>query len=393
MTPQEITALITRRQEAFTRHDPVALSADYSENCRLESPAYGLVVGRAAVEKMFRDFFATFSDSSFDFRHLLITGDHVVQTMTVSATDAGGFLGQAPTGKQFRLFLVRLLTLDGNQIVHELLVYDLDGVLLQLATDSLVGAEGSQRYRAALERTRLEHEVKTAAQIQQALLPAAEYTGAGFEVAAASVPCRAIGGDFLDYFDLPGGAFGFALGDVSGKGPPAGLLAAKLQGILGAYSRWTHSPAELLTRVNEELTRRTVESRFATLVYGVLCGGRLAYASAGHNPPLLVGRNGVRRLEQGGLILGAFPDVTFEEETVGLDPGDVLVVFSDGITEAVDPDGVEFGEERLLDCILAHREFRATSLLQEVVASVRVFMGGAEQTDDLTALVLRYTGS
>jgi len=149
----------------------------------------------------------------------------------------------------------------------------------------------------------------------------------------------------------------------------------------------------MLAHVNEELVRRTIESRFATLLYGVLCDGRLAYASAGHNPPLIVGQTGVRRLEKGGLILGAFPDASFEEETVPLDPGDVLVVFSDGITEAPSPSGDEFGEERLIASICAHRQSPPSILLQRVLASVRGFIEAAEQSDDLTAMVLRYTGS
>src|SRR5262245_43516255 len=148
----------------------------------------------------------------------------------------------------------------------------------------------------------------------------------------------------------------------------------------------------MLARVNDELVRRTIESRFATLMYGVLCDGRLTYSSAGHNPALIVGPGRVRRLERGGLILGAFCDASFQEETVSLDPGDVLVVFSDGITEALGPDGCEFGEERLIAAIRAGRDLPPTILLQDVLAAVREFIGGAEQSDDLTALVLRYTG-
>jgi sigma-B regulation protein RsbU (phosphoserine phosphatase) len=135
------------------------------------------------------------------------------------------------------------------------------------------------------------------------------------------------------------------------------------------------------------------ESRFATVLYGVVCDSRLTYSSAGHNPPLLVGRTGVRRLERGGLILGTFPDTQFEEETVPLDPGDVLVVFSDGITEALNRDGAEFGEARLLSSIITNRDTAAQTLLERILADVKGFSVGVEQSDDLTALVLRYTGS
>jgi len=152
--------------------------------------------------------------------------------------------------------------------------------------------------------------------------------------------------------------------------------------------------ADTVSRVNQVLVRRPVESRFATLIYGQLwCGGRLTYCNAGHNPPLLVGPRGVRRLERGGLILGAFPHAAFEEETVQLDPGDALVVFSDGVTEALNTEGTEFGDDRLQSCVETHRQLTSAALLDCVLRTVREFSVGAAQSDDLTALVLRYEGT
>jgi steroid delta-isomerase-like uncharacterized protein len=394
MTSEEINTLFARHRELTERRDAGSIAALYAENCIVESPSYGRLVGREAIERSLQEWFATFPDWTFEYQELLITGNRVVQTATVQGTDTGGLLGQAPSGNPVRFFVVQMYELLDGQIVHERRVYDVSGLLRQLVTGPGLPAEAGRLYRAALASARLEHEVAIAAQIQQALLPASQHTGAGFEVAAASLPCRAIGGDFLDYFDSPTGAFGFVLGDVSGKGPPAALLAAKLQGMLAAYSSSTHSPSQTLMRVNAELVRRTVESRFATVLYGVLsCDGRLTYSNAGHNPPLIVGRRGVRRLEQGGVIIGAFPDATFDEETVQLDPDDVVVVFSDGVTEAMNVDGAEFGEQRLLSSITDNRAFRPTALLECILAAVHEFSAGAEQSDDVTALVLRYTGS
>jgi predicted ester cyclase len=401
MTPEEITRLFACWRKAWLRGDSATLAASYSDMCILETPTYGRLTGRVAVEKVFRHWFETFPDSSAEFGDFLIMGNHVIQTLTVHGTDTGGFLGQAPTGRRFRLFAVLFFELDDGHIVHDRRVYDVHGLLLQLATGHSLMAETSVDenrtrgwYRATLATARMEQELQIAAEIQRALLPAPHHKGFGFEVAAASSPCRAIGGDFLDYFDLPDGAFGFVLGDVAGKGPPAALLAAKLQGILAAYSKSGLTPSETLTRVNEELVRRTVESRFATMLYGVLSrDGCVGYCNAGHNPPLLVGRRGVQRLERGGLILGAFTNAAFEEETVRLEPDDVLVVFSDGVTEALNTDGAEFGEERLLLSIAANREATPTDVLRHVLAAVQEFSFGAEQSDDLTVLVLRYTGS
>jgi phosphoserine phosphatase RsbU/P len=148
------------------------------------------------------------------------------------------------------------------------------------------------------------------------------------------------------------------------------------------YRAWWHRtrrnrhPCGDCPRVNQELVRRTVDSRFATLFYGVLAPkGRLTYCNAGHNPPFVVGGRGVRRLDKGGLIIGAFKEIPFHEETVQLDPGEVLIVFSDGVTEALSVDDIEFGEDRLLGCVDAHREATAAVLLDSLIQSVREFRG------------------
>ena len=237
----------------------------------------------------------------------------------------------------------------------------------------------------------MDHELRLAAEIQRALLPDAEQSGAHFDVAGASNPCRAIGGDFFDYFHLPNGAFGFALGDVAGKGPPAALLTAMIQGVLSSQVVSAASPAQLMATVNASLIRRSIQNRFATVLYGALSpDGRLIYSNAGHNPPMLLRRNGVQRLETGGLIVGLFPQASYDEETLQLEDGDVLVVFSDGVTEAFNAAGEEFGETRLLACLEANRRCEPAHLLQKVLSCVQEFTASAAQSDDVTALVLKY---
>ena len=259
------------------------------------------------------------------------------------------------------------------------------------ATEAAAAIESARLFRESAEKQRLERELQLAAEIQRALLPEACQSGSHFEVASNSIPCRAIGGDFYDYFSLPGGAFGFALGDVAGKGPSAALLTAMIQGIFSAHVGTAGSAARLMTLANEGLLRRSIQSRFATVVYGALArDGQLTYCNAGHNPPVLLGRGGVRRLETGGLILGLFPQAVYEQETLALEPGDLLAIFSDGVTEALDAAGEEFGEERLLACLDANRQSRPPEMLERLLSAVRGFMAGAPQHDDVTALVLRY---
>ena len=193
--------------------------------------------------------------------------------------------------------------------------------------------------------------------------------------------------------DLPSGAFGFAVGDVAGKGAPAALLTAVIQGVFSSQAATGTPPSETLSRVNQALIRRAIESRFCTAFYAtVRPDGALTYCNAGHNPPMVLSGAGVTRLEKGGLILGLFEHATFEEDTMQLKPGDLLVAFSDGVTEALSEAGEEYGEDRLLACVEAHRSRTPQELLDAIFASVREFSMGAVQSDDVTALVLRFGG-
>ena len=263
-----------------------------------------------------------------------------------------------------------------------------------LATEAAVAIENARLYRDSMEKARIEQELRIASQIQQALLPQGRRQGGFFDAMGASIPCRAIGGDFFDYLDLSDGRFGFALGDVAGKGPPAALLTAVLQGIFAAHTFVAVEPKETVSRVNIALIHRSIESRFATIFFGVLAvDGRLTYCNAGHNAPLLIGRRGVRRLEEGGLIVGMFEHATYEQETVQLDPGDILVVFSDGVSEALSAVNEEFGEHRLQEVISANSDVGPDVMLDNVLDAVRAFTKGAVQNDDVTAMIVRYTGA
>jgi steroid delta-isomerase-like uncharacterized protein len=390
----DIAAIFARLQTAYAKRDAAAIAAHYAEDCVVDSPVAGIHSGPLAVERTLRAVFTSFPDLSLIPHELLIAGNRAVWMGRWVGTDSGGFMGLPPTGKPISFGMIFLYTFDHeHRIVHEQRVYDFSRLLMYLSGEAEPATEGPRLYRQMLERAQREHELKVAASIQQSLLPASRYSGRGFAVAASSVPCRAIGGDFFDYFHLPRGGFAFVLGDVAGKGPPAALLASLLQGIFTANALRDGTPAGLLSQANEALVRRAIEARFATAVYGVLDRrGRLTYCNAGHNPPLLVGRTGVRRLECGGMVVGAFEGAVFDDDTQQLEPGDVLVAYSDGLTEARDPRGEEFGEERLLSCVKAHCTLSATDLMECLLATVHQFSEGTAQTDDLTMLVLSYTG-
>src|SRR5438105_6879291 len=166
-----------------------------------------------------------------------------------------------------------------------------------LSAEAAIAIENARLYREALNNAKFEQELKVAAAIQQSLLPVANREGRFFSTAAASIACRAVGGDFFDYVDLPTEQFGFIVGDVAGKGSPAALLAAAVLGMFSAEATYQARPAPLITRLNHGLFRRSIESRFLTTFYGILSAdGSFVYCNAGHNPPLLVSASGIRRL-------------------------------------------------------------------------------------------------
>jgi len=262
-----------------------------------------------------------------------------------------------------------------------------------LSTEAAIAIENARLYREAIERSKLEQELKVAAAIQQSLLPPAARTGTFFTTAGASMPCRSVGGDFFDYVDLPGGEFGFIVGDVAGKGSPAALLSAALVGMFSAEATYHASAAPVLARLNRGLLRRGVEARFVTTFYARLApDGSLTYSNGGHNAPMLVTADGVRRLEKGGMVLGLFEQAHFDEETLQLHPGDVVVAFSDGVSEALDEAGEEFTDDRLLASIEKHRHGSPQQLLDGLLADIRGFCGRATPSDDLTLVIVRYDG-
>lgn len=262
-----------------------------------------------------------------------------------------------------------------------------------LATEAGVAIENARLYRETLEKARIEHELKIAAEIQRALLPEGSHTGAFFEAAGMSVQARSIGGDFYDMQDNSDGSFGFLCGDVAGKGPAAALLTSKILGIFSAFAAVGDTPAELVDHINKVLTRRAIDARYATLLYGHLQpNGRLKFCNAGHNPPLIYGVGGVRRIETGGMPVGMFETAPYSGDEIELQPGDVFVSYSDGVTEAHNVAGEEFGEARLVTVLERYSRGSAAIILEQIIDAAKEFAHGAEQYDDVTALVVKYTG-
>ncbi len=263
-----------------------------------------------------------------------------------------------------------------------------------MASEASAAIQNAQLYREKLEKSKMEQEMRIAAEIQQALMPKPLANLRFAEAAAASIACRSIGGDFFDYLDFGGKALGFTLGDVAGKGPPAALLSALMQGMFASHVTGVDGTARLVTVANQVLCKRGIESRFVTLMFGILDSeGTLTYTNAGHNPPFVVGPSGVRRLEEGGPVVGLLEFAPYSQDTVKLVSGDTIVIFSDGVSEAMNAEGDELGDDRLLAAIQAATATTAEGLVAHIFAAVSEFTRGTAQGDDITAMVIRYRGA
>src|SRR5690606_18657947 len=311
-------------------------AAMYARDAELVSPMFRTVQGREAIAASFVRLFEIFPDYTLTTRDaLFITeGNRAAQLATVTGTHRVALYGLPPTGQRIEYHAARLYTFVDGLIVAEQRIYDFAGVLERL------------------EKTRLDRELALASSVQRTLMARTTSTGAFFDVVGASLPSRAIGGDFLEHLSLPSGAFGLAIGDVSGNGPAAALIAAMLQGMFSILVDARAEPGEIVGRMNRALYRRGVEPHYATLFYGVLDpDGLFSYSNAGHPPPLLIDTAGVRLLTEGGPALGLFDELAYPTATVGLAPGDVVVCYSDGVTEAESSEGEAFGVDRVIEAV------------------------------------------
>ena len=239
----------------------------------------------------------------------------------------------------------------------------------------------------------ISEELNMARKIQMDLLPDSPPNPERCDIEMFYRPAREVGGDYLDFFSLPDRNLGIAVADVAGKGIPAALTMAGLKGNLEAYVQSIYSISEIMQKVNESSVLGEGDPIMTGLFYGVLetDSGKLTYVNAGHNPPLLLRREGSSRwLDMGGLILGLSAGVKYEHESVEMNSGDVLVIYTDGLTEAMDQTGREFGTERLRRVVADNRDLSAHQISGGILEAVNAHSGDSPQSDDQTLVVLKY---
>jgi sigma-B regulation protein RsbU (phosphoserine phosphatase) len=287
--------------------------------------------------------------------------------------------------------VIGLIYVDSPDIVRPFTTEDLN-LLTVLANVAATRIEHARLVVLEQSERLLQKELEQAAEIQRGLLPREVPAVPGLDLAGNSTPCRAVGGDYFDFFPYPNGRLGVVVGDVAGKGLPASLLMASLQARVQVLAEEAGDLAGMVARLNRTISTHCPPNRFISFFAAIIdpSAGRLHYVNAGHNAPVMIRATGATDLlETGGPVLGVGPTAVYSEAQTPLDSGDILVLYSDGVTEARDASGAEFGEERLLAEIRLHRDGSARSILEAVEHALAEFLGDTPPIDDITLVIAR----
>ncbi len=265
-------------------------------------------------------------------------------------------------------------------------------LLVIIASQSAQIIENSRLYEEEKEYLILKEEMKVATRIQNNLLPDRNPEIPGYEVAAFNIPAKEVGGDYYDFIELDENHLGFCIGDITGKGMPAALLMANLQASLRSQALINKETNTCVQNINKLLYRNTEASKFATLFYGMLDfkNHNICYCNAGHDQPLIFRKREMfSKLEVTGMLLGVVDEAEYKCENISLEPEDIVVIYTDGITEAMNKDSEEFGFDRTVKVIETYADHTASEILEHIYEEVSTHSGGFQQSDDITIMVLK----
>jgi serine phosphatase RsbU (regulator of sigma subunit)/putative methionine-R-sulfoxide reductase with GAF domain len=382
----EISSVVARLVALFVGVDTCAVFlTDKERDVLLGRQAYGLASDHAEL-------FATLRCRRQDWQ--VVTDDQSPALLAVP--DRLGLALQLHTPVvvplRGRTELIGALVVDGRTedlLLSQRRLNILNGIASQAATS----IESVQLLADLAMRQVLEHELDLAREIQKSFLPARCPSVPGYELAAAWKSARRVGGDFYDFMLLSNGNVGLAIADVADKGVPAALFMALSRTLVRATAMSGRSPSDALRRTNTLILSDARSDLFVTVFYGLLHprSGNFTYANAGHNPPLWlnVQASGVARLHQHGMALGVINEMPLTEHAIQIEPGDVLTFYTDGVTEALNIDGAEFGVERLEQVVQAHAHRSAEDIVAAIQAAVDEFVGNEPPFDDFTLVVLK----
>jgi len=355
-------------------------------------------------------------------RHLAVEDPREARKVFLRYFDSGGstleqFLGEISSPADGRLrhlvasalrnnrdkerlapYLIAWHEIETDEFAKRAIAAALEGVKTESFAQTALAQEVARLTtaigRETAQRERMNRELEIAREVQEDLFPQKLPVVPGLEYWGQCRPAREVGGDYYDYLELPHGRFGIAIGDVSGKGVGAALMMASLEASLRALASVVDDPAELIERVSTLVYEASSANRYATLFYAQYDPGSrcLSYVNAGHNPPVVLRSCGgsiqVFRLEAGGPVIGLVRH-GYERGVFAHEPGDLLVLFTDGVSESMNVRYEEWGEERMIECAKMCYGLPAAEGLRRILSAAQAFAAGASQHDDMTLVVLR----
>lgn len=307
------------------------------------------------------------------FTDLQNSGLSLIIPMRIQEETRGIFIvGERISKGEFQQADIEFLTILGNQAISAI--------------------ENARHFQTVLEKQRMEEELNLARQIQKGLLPTKIPEIKGYDVDAINIPSREVGGDYFDIIPIGEKAWGIAIGDVAGKGAGAALLMASLQASLRALAVQNLSVETMISEINYLVYQSTDMDKFITFFYGVLDFNthQFTFCNAGHNYPLFLKKGeDVRELHCGGLVLGMMPHVEYKTDVIQFDPGDQMMLYTDGLTEAMNRENEEYGEERVKQFITTHCFSSSETMIRTIIEDVKDFSEQDTQSDDITLVVLK----
>jgi sigma-B regulation protein RsbU (phosphoserine phosphatase) len=295
-------------------------------------------------------------------------------------------------------YLIAWHEIETDEFAKRAIAAALDGVKTESAAQTALAEEVARLTtaigREMAQRERLNRELEIAREVQEDLFPQGLPPVRGLDYCGQCRPAREVGGDYYDFLELPEGRLGVAIGDVSGKGVGAALMMASLEASLRALAPVIADPAELMERVNRLVYQASAANRYATLFYAEYepVSRRLSYVNAGHNPPVVVrnraGSDQVLRLQTGGSVIGLLPQ-RYQRGAFCHEPGDLVVLFTDGVSESMNVRSEEWGEHRLIELAKTCHGSTAPETMRRILTAAEAFAAGASQHDDMTLVVLR----
>jgi serine phosphatase RsbU (regulator of sigma subunit)/predicted ester cyclase len=381
MSAEQNKALVRRFLEAHASGDLVTVEELLAPDFVDHNLIPGQLPGRDNYLRLLAEFHGAYSHTRYDIEKQLAEGNEVVTTFAVSSThDRGEWMGLVPTGKEFNASHILIHRIVGGKIADE---WSQGSGLAELAQQRLE--------QERIERERIEQELQVARSIQHASLPEEMPTLEGWQISPFYQPAREVGGDFYDFFELPEERLGLVVGDATGKGVPAALVMASARSMLRAVAQASqYSPGDVLERVNDALVTDIPPNMFVTCFYAILDSrsASMSFANAGHDLPYVWHSDEAQELRARGMPLGIMPRMSYEEKEIGLDVGEGVFFYSDGLVEAHDPQRDLFGFPRLRGLVAKHG--KQGSLEEALLEELYSFVGEDwEQEDDITLLTLR----